>query len=136
MWSPKPTDFVNMDPKSPARLVVGIDTEEEFDWSEGLSRDNTAVTAMRGIGKVQDLFDAYGITPVYVIDYSIASQPDGYGPLQEIHASGKNKGGGNLFIQETSLQPRIQGFCRFVCWDSQKDSWPLLGRNICRPPPQ
>jgi hypothetical protein len=29
------------------------------------------------------------VTPVYVVDYPIASQPDGYRPLQEIHASGR-----------------------------------------------
>jgi len=30
-----------------------------------------------------------GVTPVYVVDYPVASQRDGYRPLQEIHASGR-----------------------------------------------
>jgi len=44
---------------------------------------------MREIGKVQEVFDMFGVTPVYVVDYPVASQPDGYRPLQEIHASGR-----------------------------------------------
>lgn len=63
-------------------LIVVIDTEEEFDWSSDFSRDKTSVRAMRSIEKVQNIFDAYGIIPTYVIDYPVASQPEGYLPLQ------------------------------------------------------
>ena len=69
-----------------AQLVVVIDTEEDFDWSGEFSRDNTAVGSMRSIGRAQRLFEEYGVTPVYVIDYPIASQRGGYEPLAEIHA--------------------------------------------------
>jgi hypothetical protein len=72
-----------------ARLVVVVDTEEEFDWLSDLSRENTSVRAARCIGRMQDIFDEYRITPTYVVDYPIASQPDGYRPFQEIHASGR-----------------------------------------------
>lgn len=71
------------------RLVVVIDTEEEFDWSKDFSRSNTSVKAMRHIHAVQEVFDRYGITPVYVVDYPIVSHPDGYEPLQEILSSGR-----------------------------------------------
>ena len=71
------------------RLIVVIDTEEEFDWSKDFSRSNTSVKAMRHIERVQGLFDRYGITPVYVVDYPIVSDPDGYTLLQEIHSSGR-----------------------------------------------
>ena len=73
----------------PAKLMVVIDTEEDFDWSGGFSREQTSVESMRWIYRAQDIFDEYGITPVYVIDYPVASQPDGYRPLREIHASGR-----------------------------------------------
>jgi len=63
-------------------LIVVIDTEEEFDWAKGFSRENTSVKAMRSIEKVQSLFDEYGIVPTYVIDYPVASQPEGSLPLQ------------------------------------------------------
>ena len=71
------------------QLVVVIDTEEEFDWSADFSRNNVAVRSMRQIQRVQAIFDEYRITPVYVVDYPVASQPDGYRPLQEIYDSGR-----------------------------------------------
>jgi hypothetical protein len=66
-----------------------IDTEEEFDWDGNFSSRNTSVRAMRWIHRVQDMFDEFHITPVYVIDYPVASQSEGYQPLQEIHADGR-----------------------------------------------
>ncbi|MEE8304645.1 MAG: polysaccharide deacetylase family protein [Candidatus Tectomicrobia bacterium] len=89
MLQPNPNDYCQVPTTEPPRLLVVIDTEEEFDWSARFSRHNTSVQAMRWIGRVQDIFDAYHITPVYVIDYPVASQPDGYRPLQEIHTEGR-----------------------------------------------
>ena len=89
MLNPAAGDYVTGDPAKPARLVVVVDTEEEFDWSTKFSRHNTSVRAMRSIGRLQAVFDEYQITPVYVVDYPIVSQPEGYGPLQEIHRDGR-----------------------------------------------
>lgn len=95
MLHPKPSDYCCSDPAEPARLVVVIDTEEDY-WPGGFSRHNTSVQSMRSIHHIQDLFDAYHITPVYVVDYAVASQPDGYGPLQEFHAAGRCHIGAHL----------------------------------------
>ena len=89
MLNPKLSDYCHIGPEERPRLVVVIDTEEEFDWSKDFSRDNVSVRSMQWIGRIQDIFDEYGITPVYVIDYPVASQPDGYQPLVEIQASGR-----------------------------------------------
>jgi hypothetical protein len=86
---PKPSDYFHLPITAQPKLVVVVDTEEEFDWSAKFSPSNTSVQAMRDIGRVQDIFDAYHITPVYVVDYPVASQSDGYRPLQEIHATGR-----------------------------------------------
>ena len=74
---------------TPPALVVVVDTEEEFDWSGNFSRQHTSVRAMRAIDRVQALFDAYGITPVYVMDYPVASQVEGYQPLLDIYYDGR-----------------------------------------------
>ena len=84
MYYPQPRVRCNLNPSAPPQLVVVIDTEEEFDWSTEFSRGNTSVRCIRLIRKIQDIFDEYGITPVYAIDYPVASQPDGYLPLREI----------------------------------------------------
>lgn len=89
MLNPKTVDYCRLSPTEKPRLVVVVDTEEEFDWSRDFSRDNTAVRSMRWIGRVQEIFDEYGITPVYVIDFPVASHPNGYRPLQDIHAAGR-----------------------------------------------
>jgi hypothetical protein len=86
---PSANDYVTLDAAEPARLVVVVDTEEEWDWSAGRSRLNTSVRAMRSIGHLQKVFDEYGITPVYVVDYPVVSQSEGYRPLQEIQSGGR-----------------------------------------------
>lgn len=88
--------YLNLPASKKSSLIVVIDTEEEFDWSAGFSRGNTSVNAMRKIHRLQKVFDEFGIKPVYVIDYPIASQPQGYEPLQEIHASGRCEIGSHL----------------------------------------
>jgi hypothetical protein len=73
------------DPDSGRRsLFVVVDTEEEFDWDAPYSRENVGVTAMRYIDRVQRIFDRFGLKPTYVIDYPVASTPDGYLPLVDI----------------------------------------------------
>jgi hypothetical protein len=89
MLAPRATDYVPNDPGQPARLVVVVDTEEEWDWSAGLSRQNTSVRAMRSIDRLQAVFDEYRITPVYVVDYPVVAQSEGYRPLQEIRRDGR-----------------------------------------------
>jgi hypothetical protein len=70
------------------RLFVVVDTEEEFDWSAPFSRTNTSVRAIRHINRLQHVLLRYKIKPTYVIDFPIASQAEGYGPLKELSDSG------------------------------------------------
>ncbi|MEM7518255.1 MAG: polysaccharide deacetylase family protein, partial [Planctomycetota bacterium] len=71
------------------RLLVVIDTEEEFDWNAPFDRANDGVGAMSDIGRAQEVFDEFGIVPTYVIDGPVASKPEGYGPLLDIHRDGR-----------------------------------------------
>jgi len=73
------------DPTEKARLVVVIDTEEEFDWTRPKTTLNTSVSSLRWISRIGGIFDEYHITPVYVIDYPVVSQPEGYRPLLEVY---------------------------------------------------
>ena len=50
----------------PPRLIVMVDTEEEFDWTAPLfDRGAIGVSHMRRIGVPQAVFDAHGVRPVY-----------------------------------------------------------------------
>jgi hypothetical protein len=57
----------------PPRLCVVVDTEEEFDWSAPLSRDNVEVSAIAEVDRLQAIVRPYGLKPTYVIDYPVAS---------------------------------------------------------------
>jgi len=67
-------------------LQVIIDTEEEFDWSQPFSRKSNGVFNMAHQEKAQRIFDRHGVKPTYVVDYAVASQSRGYGPLREFLA--------------------------------------------------
>ena len=67
-------------------LAVVVDTEEEFDWSRPLARDNVAVTAVRAQESAHRIFERHAIRPTYVIDYPVVSNEEGWRPLAELHA--------------------------------------------------
>lgn len=80
----------------PPQLMVVVDTEEEFDWRAEPDPNADAVMAMDFIGRVQDIFDRYGVTPCYVIDYPIASKPGGYRKLKAYAREGRCEIGAHL----------------------------------------
>jgi len=77
-------------------LMVLVDTEENFDWAQPLARENTSVTAIAAQHRAHRLFDRYGIVPIYVTDYPVASQDGGVRPLRELLADGKCRIGAHL----------------------------------------
>jgi hypothetical protein len=54
-------------------LLVTIDTEEEFDWSQPIDPRNRSVTHVAELPRLQDLFEEYGARPTYVVDHPIAT---------------------------------------------------------------
>lgn len=78
------------------QLLVIVDTEEEFDWNKPFDRLETNVDSMRTQKRMHEIFDRYGVQPTYVMDYSIASQPEGYEPLRELLDAGACNIGAHL----------------------------------------
>ena len=72
------------DAGAPPTLFVSVDTEAEFDWSKPFARELTSVSAMDDIERGQAIFDRYGLRPVYVVDYAVASQARGSHRLRAI----------------------------------------------------
>ncbi len=68
----------------PPTLYVVVDAEAEFDWSEPFVRSAARVGAMSSQERSQAIFEPFGLRPLYVIDYAVASQPEGYQPLRRI----------------------------------------------------
>ena len=53
------------------RYLIFVDTEEEFDWTRPLARENTAVTALEALPAAHRYFRAAGAMPVYMSDWPV-----------------------------------------------------------------
>jgi hypothetical protein len=87
---------IRLPAESPHQLIVVIDTEEEFDWNADPDSEANGVSAMAHIDRVQDIFNEYGIQPCYVIDYPVASQPQGFELLKKYADKGQCEIGAHL----------------------------------------
>ena len=83
-------------PGAAPRLFVIVDTEEEFDWNAPFSRGNISVRAIRHVDRLQRVLSRYKITPTYVVDFPIASQPDGFDVLKALADDGQARIGAHL----------------------------------------
>jgi len=89
MLTPDKLSYIDMSALEQPYLVVVIDTEEDFDWSQDFDRKNTNVHSVEFIKRGQQVFDDFNIKPVYVVDYAIVSQLDGYKLLRNIYQNGR-----------------------------------------------
>jgi hypothetical protein len=93
---PSPSQLLTLPESQKPVLIVVVDTEENFDWNAPYSSSSIAVHGMKEIPRLQKIFDRYGVKPIYMIDYAIASQSEGYGPLIDIVRAGKCEIGAHL----------------------------------------
>lgn len=56
-------------------LLVVIDTEEEFDWSQPFDRLATGTNSVTSQDRAHAIYDQFGVVPTYVIDYPVATSP-------------------------------------------------------------
>jgi hypothetical protein len=54
------------------------------------------VRNLRNQTMAQEIFNRFSVRPVYLVDYAVATQPDGYMPLREIAQSGQCEIGAHL----------------------------------------
>lgn len=92
----RPRKLARLPDGHPPVLLVTVDAEEEFDWNAPLDRRHVGVTHMRGVARAQALCDRHGVRPTYVVDWPVATQPAGAGPLREIARDGRCTIGAHL----------------------------------------
>lgn len=76
--------FVRFAPGFGQRFLVTVDVEEEFDWTRPIQREGYSLDAIEAITDFQNLCEQYGITPLYLVDWPIITDPRGrdiYGRL-------------------------------------------------------
>jgi len=71
-------------PGQPPCLFVVVDTEAEFNWEKPFSRDLTAVSAIARLQDGQEVFEAFGVRPIYLIDYPVAAQEQSVAVIRKI----------------------------------------------------
>lgn len=61
--------FTNAEP----RFLLTVDTEEEFDWTAPFKRQGHSLDHIPRLRKFQQFCEGYGVSPIYLIDYPIAT---------------------------------------------------------------
>ncbi|MFQ5773782.1 MAG: polysaccharide deacetylase family protein [Kiloniellaceae bacterium] len=89
-------EFADVPTETRPLLVVVVDTEEEFDWSRPLSRENTSVTSLDAQRRAQEIFARYGVVPTYVVDYPVAVEEKAVRVLSEFLADAVGEIGAHL----------------------------------------
>jgi glycosyltransferase involved in cell wall biosynthesis len=92
---PSETDLVDV-PPGPPILIVLIDAEAEFDWEGPFLRSLVSVRNLSKQAAAQDIFDRLKVRPTYLVDYAVATQPEGYRPIRELLQSGHCEVGAHL----------------------------------------
>lgn len=76
-------------PGTPPRFLLTVDTEEEFDWNRPFTRAGHRVDTLPRLRKFQQFCEGLGVTPVYMLDYPVASSPMAVQVLAEPIAAGR-----------------------------------------------
>lgn len=82
--APASGDLVAWPESFGTRFVVFVDTEEEFDWSKPLARENRSVSTLAVLPAAQARFAAVGVPLALMVDHPVATDPraiDLIGPL-------------------------------------------------------
>ncbi len=89
-------DFAKVPDKSPPLLLVVVDAEAEFDWNRPFCRHNTRVDSIAQQYRAQDIFEKYGIAPIYVIDFAVATDERAIEILRRLLEDGRCEIGSHL----------------------------------------
>lgn len=86
---PRERSYIRLPESFGRRFAVFIDTEEEFDWSRPVRRDQRATTAMKAMPQMHERLRAAGVQPIYLVDHPIASDPDSVAILRGFLEAGE-----------------------------------------------
>jgi len=77
-------------------LLTVVHTEEEFDWSKPFDRNSRAMTHLRELGRVREIFDRHDVSAAYMVDYPAASDKTAVAALNATASAGKVMIGAHL----------------------------------------
>lgn len=71
------------------RVLLTVDTEEEFDWSGAFSATGYGLDHVGRLGRFQEFCENLGVVPVYLVDWPIATSPEAIEILRPLAMAGK-----------------------------------------------
>lgn len=78
------------------RFLLGVDTEEEFDWRAPVRRDQRAVTAIAALPEAHRRFAERGVPVTYLIDHPVATDPGAVDTIRRLLEDGRSSVGTQL----------------------------------------
>lgn len=72
---PLPTQYAQFTDGFGPRVLLTVDTEEEFDWGEPFQRSDHGLRHLIKIPSFQQFCEGIGIKPVYMVDWVVATSP-------------------------------------------------------------
>lgn len=68
---PQPGQFASFTPGFTPKVLLTVDTEEEFDWGGEFSKTDHGLDHVRQLGRFQEFCENLGVSPVYLVDWPI-----------------------------------------------------------------
>lgn len=112
---PDPSALITFPVESRPQVLAFIDAEEEFDWTK-FAADQTSVRNIAEQHRAQRLLESFGCAPTYLVDYPVASQPQGVEPLRDWLDGGLCQIGAQLhpWVTPPLVHPDIKPFQTFA----------------------
>ncbi len=86
---PAKGDFAEFRDGFGQKFVLTVDTEEEFDWDKPLDRTSHSLITVPALRKFQQFCEGFGVVPIYLIDYPVATSGAAAEALGQAVADGK-----------------------------------------------
>lgn len=72
---PDKSDFAVFREDFGQRFLLTVDTEEEFNWNAPFQRSGHGLDHVARLAKFQQFCEGLGVTPVYLVDFPVATSP-------------------------------------------------------------
>lgn len=86
---PSPALRAKFDPGFGQRVLLTVDTEEEFNWGGDFSKSGYGLDHVTRLTKFQEFCENLGVVPVYLVDWPIATSQQAIEILRPAAAAGK-----------------------------------------------
>lgn len=87
--APSPGMTAKFAPGFGPRVLLTVDTEEEFNWRGEFSKSGYGLDHVTRLVKFQEFCENLGVVPVYLVDWPIATSQQAIGILRPAAAAGK-----------------------------------------------